>query len=145
MKTMRSKNKPLPKPFRFVFFIIGIALVCLPNWIALRAGRPVEDPGEPTSLHSALMEVEKEPELELREWMYSFEAFDLVAMREEEVQLEDWMLDFSLMPQWAEVPEQSSQTHVLNLKPYSEEWFNEFLASGFQMSGNRHRQHWMLH
>jgi hypothetical protein len=140
MKTRRSKTRKLPKPFKFVFFLIGIALICLPNWIALKAVRPLEDPTDGMAELTLLTEAEEEPELELQDWMYSFEAFDLVAVNEEEIELEEWMLDFAAIPRFAVLQEYRPQKSDPGIKPYSDEWFDKFMESGFQMASYRSRQ-----
>ena len=94
MKTKSSKSRKLPQPIRILFFICGIAAVCLPNWIALNAGKSISDPGVLLTNLEVILEEEAEPEIELKDWMLSFDEFHIVADIEPELHLEDWMLNF---------------------------------------------------
>ena len=118
MKTTSSKRRCLPKPIRFSLLLIGIALVCLPNWIALKAGYPVQTTDPSAEDLASIVEVDTEPELQLEDWMVSFDAFGLVANNEKEIPLESWMLDFGSIRQYAVIP-------------YDEAWYRDFESWGF--------------
>ncbi|HEC43565.1 MAG TPA: hypothetical protein ENI20_12135 [Bacteroides sp.] len=126
MKTKRSKSRELPQPIKILFFICGIAAVCLPNWIALKAGKPVTDPAELVNSFADIIVIEADPEIELEDWMLSFDEFHIVADVEPELKLEDWMLNFGYEVRYADATEEKVGNYSSNLKPFTEEWISEF-------------------
>ncbi len=126
MKTKRSKSRELPQPIKILFFICSIAAVCLPNWIALKAGKPITDPAELRTNLALIIEEESEHEIELKDWMLSFDEFNIVADAESEPELEDWMLNFGNDVRIADASDEKVGNYSSNLKPFTEEWISGF-------------------
>ena len=78
-----------------------------------------------------ILNVEKEKEIELMDWMVSFEEFNLSAMIEPEIGLEDWMLNFEPVPDYAFEALASEEGISMNLKPYASEWIYDFQTWGY--------------
>ena len=109
MKNRESKSRELPRPLRFIVFILSIALVCLPNWIALKAGKPTPTLTNPETELALILNVEKEKEIELM----------------------DWMLNFEPVPDYAFEALASEEGISMNLKPYTSEWIYDFQTWGY--------------
>ncbi|MFC2112586.1 hypothetical protein ACFLTA_04885 [Bacteroidota bacterium] len=129
MKTTR-KSKELPQPIRLIFLIIGIAAVCLPNWIALKAGKPISGPADINFKHVLVQEEEINPEIGLKDGVPSIDDFHLIADFEPEIPLEDWMLDIGREHNLADLTGGSHKSVPFNLKPYSMEWLSNFETFG---------------
>lgn len=134
MKTGNSKPRQLPRPLKFLVFIISISVVCLPNWIALRAGKPVMVSADPAISIPGLITEDIEPEIELRNWMVETSEFRMPFYGETEIQFEDWMLDFGPTLHFAGQPERDRGNSAENLKPASAEWLHDFDVWGFRDS-----------